>query len=639
MSTQTLEPDAHAETHPKDRRYRALLTLTALGVVYGDIGTSPLYAMRECFSGAHGLALTEANVLGVLSLITWSLILVVSLKYLIFILRADNHGEGGILVLAALVLPQRGRMGWQGRAVLFLGLFGAALLYGDGMITPAISVLSAVEGLEVVTPVFAPYVIPLTILILVGLFLMQSRGTAGIGKVFGPVTLVWFLILAALGLMHISDQPHVLAALNPMQAADFFARNGQIGFLTLGAVFLVVTGGEALYADMGHFGPGPIRVNWFLLVLPALLLNYYGQGAMLMVEPEALDNPFYRMAPDWALLPLVGMATLATVIASQAVISGAFSLTMQAVRMGFSPRLDIRHTSATERGQIYIPAVNWILMIACIGLVLGFRSSTNLAAAYGIAVGTTMVITTLLFYVVAVRRWHWMRFSALLLCGAFLSFDLAFFGANLVKFFQGGWFPLLIATLVLTLMTTWKRGREILTQRLLERTRPLRAFLDEVDAEPPPRVPGTAVFLFSNPNGVPPALRRNLAFNHVLHARNVILTLQTAEVPRVPPAERVRTEDLGRGFWRVIARYGFLEEPKVPALLEELNERQHGLSVAPASANYFLGRETLIATRRPGMAIWREQVFTFLARNARDAGLYFGLPAEQVVEMGAVIEL
>ncbi len=639
MSTEIADDDPHSQGHPTDLRYRALLSLTALGVVYGDIGTSPLYAMRECFSGAHRLPLTEANILGVLSLITWSLILVISIKYLIFILSADNHGEGGILVLAALILPQRGRMGKQSQGILVLGLFGAALLYGDGMITPAISVLSAVEGLGLVTPIFTPYVVPLTCLILIAIFAIQSRGTAGIGKVFGPVTLLWFLTMATLGAVHIFDQPHVLVAVNPLYAADFFSSNGLLGFLTLGAVFLVVTGGEALYADMGHFGPGPIRLNWFGLVLPSLLLNYYGQGAMLIAEPAALDNPFFRMAPEWGLLPLVILATMATVIASQAVISGAFSLTMQAVRMGFSPRLDIRHTSATERGQIYIPAVNWVLMVACIGLVLGFRSSTNLAAAYGISVSTTMVITTLLFYVVAVRRWHWARASAIILCLAFLSFDIAFFSSNLVKFADGGWFPMTIATLVLLLMTTWKRGRDILTKRLNERTRPMGSFLETVDAESPPRVPGTAVYLFSNPRGVPPALRRNLAFNHVLHTRNVVLIIETAEVPRVAPAKRLKVEELGRGFWRVIASYGFLEEPHVPTLLALLNEEEHGISVDPETANYFLGRETLVATRRPGMLIWREQLFTFMSRNARDAGLYFGLPAEQVIEMGALIEL
>ncbi len=632
----------HSEHHPSaehDARYRALLALTALGVVYGDIGTSPLYAMRECFAGPHGLPLTEANVLGVLSLITWSLILVISIKYLVFILRADNDGEGGILALAALVLPQRGRMGWRGTSVMLLGLFGAALLYGDGMITPAISVLSAVEGLEVALPVLSPYVLPLTIAILLALFLVQRRGTAGVGRVFGPITLVWFLTLVLLGLPHLLSHPGILTALSPLHALEFFLRNGPAGFLALGAVFLVVTGGEALYADMGHFGPAPIRFNWFVLVLPALLVNYYGQGALLLADPDTLVNPFYRMAPDWARLPLVGMATLATVIASQAVISGAFSLTMQAVRMGFSPRLAIRHTSVTERGQIYIPAINWILMIACIALVIGFRSSTGLAAAYGIAVSTTMVITTLLFYVVAVRRWSWPRPLALALCLAFLIFDLAFFGANLAKFLQGGWVPLGVAALVLMLMTTWKRGREILADRLRERTPPLSGFLDQIDAHPPARVPGTAVFLFSNPKGVPPALRRNMDFNHVLHNCNIILTIRTTESPRVPDRERLTVEHLRGGFWRVIARYGFMEDPQVPNIIERLTELEHGPTIEPDRTDFFLGRETLLATDRPGMALWREELFAFLARNARDAGQYFGLPPERVIEMGAQIEL
>lgn len=634
------QPDGHTPVDPpRDLRYRAVLTLTALGIVFGDIGTSPLYAIRECFDENHGLPLNEQNVLGVLSLITWSLILVISIKYLIFILRADNHGEGGILALAALVLPQRGTLGRSSRGVLLLGLFGAALLYGDGIITPAISVLGAVEGLEVAVPALAPFILPLAVLILVGLFMVQSRGTAGVGRVFGPMTLIWFLVLAMLGVPHIVSNPQVLAAVNPVHAFDFFLRNGLIGFLTLGAVFLVVTGGEALYADMGHFGPAPIRFNWFALVLPALLINYFGQGALLLDDPSALVNPFYRMAPEWARLPLVGVATMATVIASQAVISGAFSLTMQAVRMGFIPRMDIRHTSDTERGQIYIPAINWALMIACIGLVLGFRSSTALASAYGIAVSTTMLITTLLFYVVAVRRWRWAPWLTGALCIAFLVFDLAYFGANLAKVGQGGWFPLGLALFILMLMTTWKRGREILDERLRERTPPLRDFLEKIDVRPPARVPGTAIFLFSHPRGVPPALRRNLAFNHVLHSCNIILTLQTTEVPRVAPESRLHVENLGGGFWRVIARYGFMEDPHVPTLVEQLTTIKNGPPIDLDMTDYFLGRETLLVTSRPGMAQWREHVFTFQSRNARDAGRYFGLPPERVIEMGAQIEL
>jgi KUP system potassium uptake protein len=634
------DEDEHAlGTHGQatSARHRALLALTALGVVFGDIGTSPLYAVRECFSGPYAVPLDETNVLGLLSLIFWSLIFVISIKYLVFILRADNHGEGGILALAALVLPRRGQVSVKGKAVLFMGLFGAALLYGDGMITPAISVLSAVEGLSVAAPSLEHWVIPITLVILVLLFAMQSQGTARVGAIFGPLTLIWFICLILLGLPQIIARPEILAALDPRHAVAFFGHNGLAGFKALGAVFLVVTGGEALYADMGHFGAKPIRLDWFAVVLPALVINYLGQGALLLGSPDAIENPFYRMAPEWALLPLVILATMATVIASQAVISGAFSLTMQAVRLGYCPRLDIRHTSATERGQIYIPAVNWALMVACIGLVLGFRSSGNLAAAYGIAVGTTMIITTLLFAVVARRRWRWSAERVFLLTTLFLSLDLVFFGANLVKFFEGGWFPLTIAALVFTVMATWSRGREILASRLRERALPLQELLRENERMPVRRVPGTAVYMFRSERGAPPALRRNIRFNHVLHERAIILVIQTLEVPRVAPDRRIRTEELGQGFYRVVARYGFMERPDVPALVAELPAL--GLDFDPEGVTYFLGRETLVATARPGMALWREHLFVLMSRNARDASSYFELPPEQVVEMGARIEL
>ncbi len=628
---------AGADGHPHGAGGAGLaaLCVTALGVVFGDIGTSPLYAIRECFEGPHAVQVGHENVLGVLSLIFWSLVVVISVKYLAIVLRADNHGEGGILALTALVIPARGRLSERGWWVVGLGLFGAALLYGDGVITPAISVLSAVEGLGVVTPVFEPYIVPITIAILVALFSIQSRGTAGVGKVFGPITLVWFITLGVLGVPHILQRPDVLGAVNPVHAATFFAANGWTGFVLLGTVFLVVTGGEALYADMGHFGPRPIRVSWFVVVLPALLLNYFGQGALLLVDADATEHPFFHLAPEWALVPLVLLATAATVIASQALISGAFSLTMQAVQLGFSPRLDIHHTSAETRGQIYIPDVNWMLMLACVAVVLGFRSSSSLAAAYGIAVTSTMVITTMLLYVVARHRWKWGKARALAVCVPFLVIDGAFFGANLTKVVQGGWLPLSLAAILFVLMSTWKRGRELLSDRLRRRMGSLRTFLAEIEVAPPMRVPGTAVFLFSNPQGVPPALQRNLEHNHVLHRRNIIVHIITADVPRVPADRRAEVEEIAHDFYRVRLRYGFMETPNVPEALRLLPEPR----IIPEAVSYFLGRETLAATPTPGLALWRENLFVIMARNARSASDYFGLPPSQVVELGETVEL
>jgi len=550
-------------------KYLALLSLTALGIVYGDIGTSPLYAVRESFLPSHGLAVTPANVLGVLSLIFWSLIVVISIKYLVFVLRADNRGEGGILALAALCTPMGIRQRGGRRGLIMLGLFGTALLYGDGAITPAISVLSAVEGLEVATPFFEPYIIPITIVILVLLFAAQRQGTARVGRVFGPVTLLWFATLAVLGIRQILQEPGVLAAASPVHGFSFFVENGWRGFVVLGSVFLVVTGGEALYADMGHFGRRPIRVAWFVVVLPALLLNYFGQGALLIHSPTAAENPFYRMAPSWALYPVVGIATAATVIASQALISGAFSLTMQAVQLGYLPRVAIDHTSAREFGQIYIPGVNWALMVACIGLVLGFRSSSNLAAAYGVAVTTTMVITAVLLFVVARERWRWSLPLAALMAGFFLAIDVAFWAANLIKIPHGGWFPLVVGAVIFGLMTTWQRGRGILTDRIGAGLLPAELFLRDIEAKAPPRVPGTAVFMYSNPAATPPALH-NLKHNKVLHERVVFLAVETGEAPHVEAENRARIEDLGVGFYRVRLSYGFMDEPNVPAALAAL---------------------------------------------------------------------
>ncbi|HET9768341.1 MAG TPA: potassium transporter Kup [Thermoanaerobaculia bacterium] len=617
-------------------RYVAYLTLTALGVVFGDIGTSPLYAFRECFHGTHALAVSRGNVLGVLSLIFWSLIVVVSIKYLVFILRADNRGEGGILALTALVVPVRAAAG-RYRMLLLLGLFGAALLCGEGIITPSISVLSAVEGLEVATPFFTPYVLPITIALIVLLFFFQHRGTGGMGKVFGPIIVLWFVVIASLGGWRIAGAPGVLAAVNPLHALRFFAANGWHGFVVLGTVFLCATGAESLYADMGHFGKLPIRIGWFSLVLPALLLNYFGQGALLLTDPAAAEHPFYHLAPGWATYPLVLLATVATVIASQAVISGAFSLTHQAVQLGFTPRLEIEHTSARERGQIYVPAVNWALMLGCIGLVLSFGSATRLAAAYGIAVTSTMVITTLLFYAVERRRWKWRRWVALLLCGTFLVIDLSFFGANLLKVAHGGWFPLTVALLVFTLMTTWKTGRRVLADRLRRSTVPLRPFLKGLAMEPVVRVPGIAVFMYSNPHGVPPALLHNLKHNRVLHETVIILTVETQEIPRVSSADRLEVVPLDHGFYRVILRYGFMEEPDVP--LELMRVRLPGQQLDMHQVSYFLSRETLLATEHPGMWLWREKLFAWMTRNARPATSYFNLPPNRVVELGMQVEI
>jgi KUP system potassium uptake protein len=613
------------------------LSLAALGVVYGDIGTSPLYALRECFTGEHAVRATPANILGVLSLTFWSLVVVVSLKYLVFVMQADNQGEGGILALTALVQPGRtDKRGERGRLVA-LGLFGAALLYGDGMITPAISVLSAVEGLRVATPLFDPYVSPLTVGILVTLFLVQKGGTAQVGAIFGPVTLAWFLIIALLGARGVWMQPHVLIAVDPRHAVAFFTANGIAGLLVLGAVFLVVTGGEALYADMGHFGKRPIRTGWFAVVLPALLLNYFGQGALMLFDPGTARNPFYGLAPGWAIYPLVALATAATVIASQAVISGCFSLTRQAIQLGFSPRMEIRHTSAEEVGQIYIPRVNWTLMIATIALVLGFGSSSSLAAAYGIAVTTTMIITTLLFYVVTRDLWHWGRGLALPLATVFLVVDLSYFAGNVIKIEHGGWFSVGVAGAVFTLMSTWKRGRQILAERLRIGELPLKAFLEDIAANPPLRVPGTAVFMTGRAYGVPSALLHNLKHNKVIHQRVILLTTLTVDVPRVAPAERLEVTPLESGFHRAIVRYGFMEGPDIPRVLALAATR--GLDLDPMTTTFFLGRETLLVTDRPGMARWREALFAFMARNAARATAYYRLPPNQVIEIGAQVEL
>jgi KUP system potassium uptake protein len=617
------------------------LTLTTVGVVYGDIGTSPLYTVRECFFGSHSVPVTDENVLGVLSLIIYALLVVISVKYIAIVMRADNRGEGGILALAALV-PQsnggNGLNGRTGRAVLIaLGIFGAALLYGDGMITPAITVLGAVEGLTVATAMIDPYVVPIAVVILVGIFAIQQHGTHRVGRLFGPVMVVWFITIMALGVAWIVKAPAVLWAIDPRHGFTFFRAHGLHGFAVLGAVFLAVTGGEALYADMGHFGKRPIRVAWFSLVLPALLINYFGQGALLLLDGSAAEQPFFLMAPSWALLPLVALATAAAIIASQALISGAFSLTQQAVQLGYSPRLDIDHTSSHHMGQIYVPQVNWALMIGTITIVLGFRSSSALAAAYGIAVTLTMVITTLLLHAVATQRWNWPAGLTMLVTGPLLAIDMAFFGANLLKVLHGGWLPLVIGGVLFTLMTTWKTGRSLLAERLIRRAVPLEEFVPAALARKPTRVPGTAVFMTAQPQGTPAALVHNLRHNKVLHERVIILSVQTTQTPHVPLAERLTVKSIGNDLYNAVLRYGFMDEPNVPEAFAFAVER--GLLPPSGDVTYFLGRETVIVGKTPGMAMWRERLFVLMAKNAVRATAFFKLPPDNVVELGVQVEI
>lgn len=621
------------------RRYLLTLTMGALGVVFGDIGTSPLYALREAFHGPHALPLHMDNVLGVLSLIFWSLVLIISGKYLMFVMRCDNRGEGGTLALMALASPPSANMTkhGKGRFIILAGLFGAALLYGDGMITPAITVLGAVEGLEVATPVFKPYVLPLSILVLCLIFIPQKRGTARIGAIFGPIILIWFLAIGALGIYGIFHHPSVLEAANPYFAWHFLQANGVDGFLSLGIVILVVTGGEALYADMGHFGRKPIRLAWYTVVLPGLLLNYFGQGALLLDNPEAAVNPFYMLAPDWALYPLVGLATAAAVIASQALISGAYSITRQAVSLGYLPRMTVSHTSKDEIGQIYVPFVNWALLFSTIWLVLFFRTSSAMAAAYGIAVTTTMVITTLLSFFVARDLWKWRLPAVLLLTVPILVIDLAFFGASITKIAHGGWFPLLVALLILIAMTTWRRGRTILSDRLRSRAISIDDFDRSIRAHPPLRVPGTAIFMTSTLDIAPPALVHNVKHNKIMHETNVLVTVVTREVPHVLRDERFRLSRIGDQFFTLQVYYGFMDAPNVPAVL--MRCESPGLHLNLGEITYFLGRETVLATHRPGMAIWRENLFSFMSRNAQQATAYFRIPPSQVVELGSQVEL
>ncbi|MCM2280145.1 MAG: potassium transporter Kup [Oligoflexia bacterium] len=616
----------------------AKLALAALGVVYGDIGTSPLYAIRECFDPSHGIPLTQGNVFGILGLIFWSLMIVVTIKYLSFILQADNRGEGGILALIALLLPKLRdvRVERASGFIIPFGIFGAALLYGDGIITPAISVLSAVEGLQVATPAFQPLVVPATVVILVALFSFQHRGTARVGAVFGPATLLWFLVIGAIGLPWVLRRPEILQAVNPAHTIRFFSENGYRGFLVLGAVVLCITGAEALYADMGHFGKRPIRLGWFALVFPALLLNYFGQGALILERGEdAFHNPFYGLVSGWVLYPLVALATLATVIASQALISGAYSLTQQAIQLGYLPRTRIRHTSRETAGQIYIPQVNQYLMVGAVALVLIFGHSSRLAAAYGVAVTGTMVITSLLYYGVLRRSRRWPRTLAVLLVGAFLIVDLAFFGANLVKLPHGGWIPIVVAGALFTVMVTWKRGREELGAIMLSLAMPLDRFLMIIQRKRPPRVPGTAIFMTLTEDIAPPVLRHHFRHNRVLHERVILMSIVTRNVPQVDESERVQVKELPLGFVKVKARYGFMETPDMSDIL--IYCLAAGLPLDIDELSFYLGRESFVTSGEGRMPRWRKKLFVLLSRNARPATDYFGIPPDQVIEIGSQV--
>ncbi len=613
------------------------LVLGALGVVYGDIGTSPLYAIKECFHGHHAIETSASNIMGVLSLVVWSLTIVVSIKYIIFIMRADNRGEGGIFALLALV-PGEDRLSPGMRNFMILAaLAGAALLYGDGFITPAISVLSAIEGLEVATDAARDLVVPMTCVVLLVLFLFQRHGTTGIGKVFGPVMLIWFTAIALLGIGEIARNPGILWAVNPIHAYRFFAQNHLHGLVVLGSVVLVITGGEALYADMGHFGKRPIRLSWFGMVFPSLLLNYFGQGALLLSNPDFAPNPFYGLVPRPLLYPMVGLSTVATVIASQAMISGAFSLTRQAVQLGYFPRVTIVHTSEVTEGQIYIPEINWVMMIVCIALVLVFRGSSGLAGAYGVAVTANMGLTSVVYFFVATETWNWPIKRVLPLVSLFLIFDLTYFGSNLFKFFDGGWFPVAVAIVIVVIMTAWKDGRAALSSRFRRISLPFDDFLRDVADHHIYRVSGTAVFLASSSKYTPPSLLHHYKHNQVLHEKVILLTIIAADVPSVHDNDRIKVEALGNGFYRLVAHYGFMETPNVPHVMELAFNA--GLIPRTEPISYYLGRETLLPTGDAKMMRWRKSLFAFLSRNSQTATNYFGLPPGQVVELGVQVEL
>ncbi|MGK2935589.1 MAG: potassium transporter Kup [Gemmatimonadaceae bacterium] len=637
-ATNLESPPAHVESHPTGKRL-ATLTLLAIGVVYGDIGTSPLYALRECFKPEYGLQATQANVYGVLSLILWALILVVSVKYIVFVMRADNRGEGGILSLLALVLQRKHRQSERRHRmiVIVLGLIGASLLYGDGIITPAISVLGAMEGISVAAPAFEHLVLPLALIVIVGLFLAQKRGTAGVGKIFGPVTLLWFIVIATLGALEIVKEPRTLLALNPWYAVQFFVNHGTGGFIILGAVVLAVTGAEALYADMGHFGKRPIRTAWFAVVLPALLLNYFGQGALVLRDPAAAENPFYLLAPDWFQYPLIAIATMAAIVASQAMISGAFSLTRQCVQLGYCPRLTIVHTSKTQSGQIYIPEVNRALMIGCILIVLGFRNSSAIGAAYGIAVTGTFTMTTLLMFVLVRSWWSWGRVRAGIFVTAFLIIDLSFFGSNVLKVMHGGWVPLLIGAALFLMMTTWFRGRTIVQDMMNRSTLPMELLIQDVAKRKTPRVPGVAVFMTPASEGAPVVLLHHLKHNKMLHEQVLLLSIVSTEVPEVSDETRLTVEALPEGFFRVISKYGYMETPDVKKVIDRLGP--WGVNNRPNETSYYLGRERLLPTGSGPIAKWRKHLYIFMSRNTPSAAEFFGIPPNRAVELGAQMEL
>ncbi|MFZ6873055.1 potassium transporter Kup [Undibacterium sp. Di27W] len=615
------------------------LTLAAVGIVYGDIGTSPLYTMKEVFSKEHGLPLNEANIFGVVSLILWGLIIIVAVKYVTLILRADNRGEGGIMALTALALESVGKSAKSHFTLLVLGLFGAALFYGDGVITPAISVLSAIEGLEVATPAFTPYVVPITLVVLLLLYSVQYKGTAGIGKWFGPIMVVWFLVLAGMGIYNIAKMPGILWALNPMHAIAFMVLNKGLAFLALGAVVLAFTGAEALYADMGHFGSKPIRAAWFMIVFPSLGVNYLGQGALLLVNPDAAGNPFYQQLGAWSIYPLVILSTVATVIASQATISGTFSMTKQAISLGIMPRMEIVHTSSKEIGQIYIPAVNWLQLAAVVAAVVGFGSSSSLASAYGIAVTGTMLVTSLLTFFVIRYGWKYNLILCFLATGFFLFIDISLFSANVLKLFHGigGWFPVILGVVMFTLMMTWKRGRELVFDNLKKHAIPLEDFLESLFVSAPIRVSGTAVFLRGEADGVPHALLHNLSHNKILHERVIFLTLHNREIPWVATSERVRVTDLGNACFQIDVFYGFKNEPDIPGALALCEP--YGLTFEPMETSYFISRQTIISSPGSGMAMWRESVFVAMSRIARDAADFYQIPSNRVIEVGSQVEI
>ena len=613
------------------------LALAAIGIVYGDIGTSPLYSLKTVFDPAHGLALTPANLIGVVSLIFWGLSIIVSLKYVTLVLRADNRGEGGIMALLALALAAVGDRKRLHVALLLIGVFGASLFYGDSVITPAISVLSAIEGLEVATPALQPYVVPLTIVVLVSLYAVQRHGTAGIGRWFGPIMLLWFAALAAMGVLNIVRSPGILVALNPWHALRFFIDNRGIGFLALGAIVLAFTGAEALYADMGHFGRKPIRLAWFAVTFPALALNYLGQGGLLLARPDAIANPFYQQLGSWSVYPLVVLSTIATVIASQATISGTFSMTKEAIALGFLPRMRVVHTSEREIGQIYLPVINWLQLIAVLLAVVGFGSSDNLASAYGIAVTATMLATTILTYFVIRYRWRMNLALCLAATGFFLAIDVAFFSANALKVLHGGWFPLTLGVLLFTLMLTWRRGRQQVFDNLQKHAIPLDAFLESLFIAPPARVPGTAIFLRGESDGVPHAMLHNLSHNKVLHERIVFLTVHITDEPRVEAQSRVRITGLGHGCHQLDVMFGFKDEPDIPDVLDRCASQ--GLAFDMMQTSFFIARQTVISTPGAGMAPWREHLFVAMQRNARDAADYYRIPTNRVIELGTQVEI